>query len=70
MHWRHDTESVVARTDDEPIEEDAVLSTINYQAWPDDALAARAAAGLPTRCDPVKVRCRLTQKCRLCGAEP
>lgn len=70
MKWRHDTESVVARTTDLPLSEPEVLSTINYASWPDDALDARAAAGLPNRCDPDKVRCRLTGRCRLCGALP
>ena len=70
MQWRHDTESVVARTDDEQMPEDSVLSTINFAVWPDDALEVRAAAGLPTRCDPNRVRCRLIEQCRLCGANP
>ena len=68
MKWRHDTESIVARTPDDPI--DDVLSTINYAHWPDSALNSRAAAGLPTRCDPDKPRCRLIGRCRLCGALP
>lgn len=70
MRWRHDTESVVADTDDEPVDPDEIPSTISFASWPDDAINARAAAGLPTRCDPTKVRCRLTERCRLCGAKP
>lgn len=68
MRWRHNTESVVARTPDEPL--DGVLSTLNFPDWPDELLAARAAAGLPTRCDPEKPSCRLIGRCRLCGRKP
>jgi hypothetical protein len=70
MRWRHEVETVISDADDAPVDPAEVLSTINYANWPDEALAARAAAGLPTRCNPAKVRCRLTQRCRLCGAQP
>lgn len=70
MRWRHDVESVVADTADELLTDNAVLSTINFAAWPEEELAARAARGLPTRCEPDKPRCRLTGRCRLCGFMP
>ncbi len=69
MRWRSDgpepADMPDARVD--PLD---LLSTMNYAVWPDAALAARAAAGMPTRCDPAVYRCRLTGRCRLCGAEP
>jgi len=70
MRWRHEVETVIAEAEDELVDPDEFLSTINYANWPDEALASRAAAGLPTRCEPSKVRCRLTERCRLCGAKP
>ena len=70
MSWRHEVETVIADGDDEPVNPTDVLSTINYASWPDDAINARAAKGLPTRCDPTRIRCRVTEPCRLCGAKP
>jgi hypothetical protein len=69
MKWRHNSESVVARTPDEPFCADE-LSTIHFADWPDEVLRARAAVGLPTRCDPAALRCRLVGRCRVCGAKP
>lgn len=66
MQWRHVTEPAPAADRIDPLD---LLSTTNYAVWPDDALEARAANGLPVRCDPA-VRCRLTERCRLCGADP
>jgi len=66
MRWKALSESVVAYTDDEPVDE--ILSTADFSSWPKDALESRAAAGLPTRCS--TIRCRLTERCRVCGARP
>lgn len=70
MRWRHEIDTVISDEADEPVGDDEVLSTISFASWPDEAINARAARGLATRCDPAKVRCRLTEKCRLCGAAP
>lgn len=70
MRWRDEVDTVISDEADEPVGRDEVLSTINFSSWPDEAISARAARGLPTRCDPAKVRCHLTERCRLCGALP
>jgi hypothetical protein len=70
MRWRHEVKTVIADAEDELVDPNEFLSTTNYANWPEEALVARAAAGLPTRCEPRKVRCRLTERCRLCGAKP
>lgn len=70
MRWRHEVETVISDAEDEPMDPLDALSTINFANWPDDAINARAAKGLPTRCEPGKVRCHLTGRCHLCGARP
>lgn len=70
MRWRHEVETVIADAADEPIDPRDVLSTNDFANWPDDAIRARAAAGLPTQCTPGQPRCSLTGRCRLCGAKP
>jgi hypothetical protein len=69
MKWRHNSESVVARTPDEPFDADE-LSTTSFASWPQEAIDSRAAAGLPTMCDLTKLPCRLTGRCQICGAKP